>query len=144
MDLKIYFHIKKGQPIQEPTTLIYDDCPRPGSQITAINRTETKLLSGRSGFWKGQANYHRAFCRHQGPDFRKVVILRNGAVCTNQNLSNAYEFVVCWFPKHLRISWALYLAGIFVTFCRFRSCYENQTNPPEGQLLISKNQSEIV
>ena len=30
-----------------------------------------------------------------GPDFRKVVMLRNGAVRTKQNLSNAHEFVVC-------------------------------------------------
>ena len=32
---------------------------------------------------------------HQGPDFRRVVMLRNGAVRTKQNLSTAHEFVVC-------------------------------------------------
>ena len=31
----------------------------------------------------------------QGPDFRKVLRLRNGAVRTKQNLSNASKFVVC-------------------------------------------------
>ena len=30
-----------------------------------------------------------------GPDFRRVVMLRNGAVRTKQNLSTAHEFVVC-------------------------------------------------
>ena len=33
--------------------------------------------------------------RAQGPDFRKVLMLRNGAVRTKQNLSTAHEFVVC-------------------------------------------------
>ena len=31
----------------------------------------------------------------QGPYFRKVVMLRKGAIHTKQNLSNAREFVVC-------------------------------------------------
>ena len=31
----------------------------------------------------------------QGPDFRRVVMLKNGAVRTKQNLSTAHEFVVC-------------------------------------------------
>ena len=35
-----------------------------------------------------QGAFHR-------PDFQKAVKLRNGAVHTNQNLRNAYEFVVC-------------------------------------------------
>ena len=33
--------------------------------------------------------------RGQGADFRRVVMLRNGAVPTKQNLSTAHEFVVC-------------------------------------------------
>ena len=74
---------------------------------------------------------------------RKVVMLRNGPVRTKQNLSNAHVLVVCWFPKHYEFR-RHYLAGIFVAFCRFRSCCENRTNPLKGQLLISKNQSEIV
>ena len=43
-----------------------------------------------------------------GPDSWRVVMLRNEAVRTKQNLSNAHEFVVCWFSNHLRISWALF------------------------------------
>ena len=31
----------------------------------------------------------------QGPDFRRVVMLRNEGVRTKQNLSTANEFVVC-------------------------------------------------
>ena len=37
-----------------------------------------------------------------------------------------------------------YLSGIFVAFCLFRCCQENQINPPEGQFLILQSQSEIV
>ena len=35
------------------------------------------------------------------PDFRKLVMLRNGVGCTKQNLRYANEFVVCHFPKQL-------------------------------------------
>ena len=45
--------------------------------------------------------------RPHEPDFRKVITLRNGAVRSKQNLSNAHEFVVCEFPKHSQISRAL-------------------------------------
>ena len=76
-------------------------------------------------------------------DFQKVAMLRNGAVRTKQNLSNAHEFVVCLFPKHLRIS-RTSLKRYFLCLCRFRRCCDNQTNPPEGKLFISRNQSEIV
>ena len=31
----------------------------------------------------------------QGPDFRVVIMLRNGALRMKQNLSNAHKFVVC-------------------------------------------------
>ena len=30
-----------------------------------------------------------------GPDFQRVTMLRNGAVCMKQNLNTAHEFVVC-------------------------------------------------
>ena len=43
----------QGDKIQEPATLIYDACSRPGSLSIATNHTETKPLSHRSGSWKG-------------------------------------------------------------------------------------------
>ena len=52
--------------IQEPATLIYNACPRPGSQSTTTNRTETH----RSGSWKGPAHHCRVFCRPQEQDVR--------------------------------------------------------------------------
>ena len=59
-----------------------------------------------------------------------------------QNLSNTNLLFACFqniyqFCEH-------YLSGIFVAFCLFCCCQENQINPPEGQFLILKNQSEIV
>ena len=85
----------------------------------------------------------RLYYRVQGLDFRRVVMLRKEAVRTKQKLRTAHEFVVCRFPKYLRISWAL-LSRYFRCLLRFSRCCETQTNPAEGQLLMSNNQSEIV
>ena len=56
---------RQDDKIQEPATLIYDACPRPGSQSTTTNHTETKPLSHLSGSWKGPGYYCRVFCRPQ-------------------------------------------------------------------------------
>ena len=78
-----------------------------------------------------------------GPDSRWVIILRNGVVRMKQNLSTAHKFVVSSFQNIYEFC-GHYLASIFVAFCRFHRCCENQTNLAEGQLFMSKNQSEIV
>ena len=58
-------------------------------------------------------------CSDQGPDFRKVVMVRNAGVRTKQNLSTAHDFIVCYFQNIYEFR-GHYLAGIFVAFSRFR------------------------
>ena len=53
---------------QELATLTYDAYPRPGSQSTTTNHTETNPRSHRSRSWKGPAHYCRGFCRPQEQD----------------------------------------------------------------------------
>ena len=43
----------------------------------------------------------------QGPDYRRVVKLRDASVRTKEKLSNACKFGVCNYQKHLQISLAL-------------------------------------
>ena len=59
---------RQDDQIQELATVVYDACPRTGSQSTTPNHTETKPLSHRSGSWKGPAHYFRVICRPHEQD----------------------------------------------------------------------------
>ena len=84
----VAFHpgTRQDDQIQEPATLIYNGCKRPGSQSTTTNHTEKEPLSHYSGSWTldiimncghhTQPNNAAALIRiHIDSDLKKVYIL---------------------------------------------------------------------
>ena len=127
-------NLKKTWKIYGKTAMLYKAVVTLGQLRNRMSRKGIKFLLQ----WRNSYDYDSRESR-----FSKSHNVKKWSSYMKQNLSNAHEFTVCKFPKQLRISWTL-PNHYFFAFCRFHSCCDNQTNLPEGQLLIWKNQSEII